>query len=244
MSFVSVTQQFNTTNSMGRLMLNVLLSFAQFEREIAGERIRDKIAASKKKGMWMGGTVPLGYDWKDRALVINQAEAETIRTIFRLYLKLGNVRAVVIEAARLGLRTKLRIDATGHRTGGNFFRRGHVYAVLRNPIYVGRIPHDGQSYLGTHPPLIRETMWQSVQEKLAANRQGKWTRSGAQDERNLLVGLLFDAKGDRFTPSHSLKNGRRYRYYVEHALVTGEEPAKASYAVYQRTRSRTQCGME
>ena len=226
-SFVSITQQFNTTTSMGRLMLNVLLSFAQFEREIAGERIRDKIAASKKKGMWMGGTVPLGYDWKDRALVINPAEAETIRTLFRLYLKHGNVRAVVTEAGRLSLRTKVRINAPNRRTGGNSLRRGHIYAVLRNPIYVGRIPHDGQSYPGAHPPLVTETMWRAVQDKLAANRQGKWTRSGARDERNLLVGLLFDTKGNRFTPSHSLKNGRRYRYYVEHSLMTGEKAAKS-----------------
>ena len=153
-SFVSVTQQFNTTSSMGRLTLNVLLSFAQFEREVTGERIRDKIAASKKKGMWMGGNVPLGYDASERTLVINPAEAETVRRIFALYRDLGCVRRVKEEADRLGLRTKRSTTANGTERGGKPFSRGHIYGLLSNPIYTGRIAHKGQLYPGQHPALI------------------------------------------------------------------------------------------
>jgi DNA invertase Pin-like site-specific DNA recombinase len=147
-SFVSVTQQFNTTTSMGRLTLNMLLSFAQFEREVTGERIRDKIGASKRKGMWMGGVVPLGFDAVERKLVINKAEAETVRTLFRLYLKLGNVRRVQREADRLGLRTKARKPNNGRRPGGAPFTRGHIYKLLANPIYVGDIVHKGERFGG------------------------------------------------------------------------------------------------
>jgi DNA invertase Pin-like site-specific DNA recombinase len=150
-SFVSVTQQFNTTSSMGRLTLNVLLSFAQFEREVTGERIRDKIAASKKKGMWMGGNVPLGYDADERTLVINPAEAETVRRIFALYRELGCVRRVKEEADRLGLRTKCRTAANGVERGGKRFSRGHLYTLLSNPIYTGQIVHKGQLHPRTAP---------------------------------------------------------------------------------------------
>jgi DNA invertase Pin-like site-specific DNA recombinase len=153
-SFVSVTQQFNTTSSMGRLTLNVLLSFAQFEREVPGERIRDKIAASKKKGMWMGGVVPLGYDASERTLVINPAEAETVSRIFALYRELGCVRRVKGEADRIGLRTKRSITANGIARGGKMFSRGHIYRLLSNPIYIGQIAHKGQRYPGQHPALI------------------------------------------------------------------------------------------
>src|SRR5207245_3560735 len=153
-SFVSVTQQFNTTSSMGRLTLNVLLSFAQFEREVTGERIRDKIAASKKKGMWMGGNVPLGYDASERMLVINPAEAETARRIFALYRELGCVRRVKEEADRLGLITKRSMTAKGSERGGRSFSRGHIYHLLSNPIYIGEIAHNGQLYPGQHPPPI------------------------------------------------------------------------------------------
>src|ERR1700736_658372 len=142
-SFVSVTQQFNTTSSMGRLTLNVLLSFAQFEREVTGERIRDKIAASKKKGMWMGGNVPLGYDASERTLLINPAEAETVRRVFALYRELGCVRRVKQEADRLGLRTKCSMTTNGTERGGKPFSRGHLYTLLSNPIYTGRIAHKG-----------------------------------------------------------------------------------------------------
>src|SRR5438552_3120505 len=162
-SFVSVTQQFNTTSSMGRLTLNVLLSFAQFEREVTGERIRDKIAASKKKGMWMGGLVPLGYDLRDHELVINPAGAEMIRTLFRLYRELGTVRRVKEAADRLGLVTKQRQQRSGRLTGGEPFTRGHLYKILSNPLYIGEIEHKGVQYPGQHPPLIDGATWDAVQ---------------------------------------------------------------------------------
>ena len=226
-SFVSVTQQFNTTTSMGRLMLNVLLSFAQFEREIAGERIRDKIAASKKKGMWMGGSVPLGYDWKNKKLIINETEAKTVRALFELYLKLGNVRLVVTEAARRGLRTKIRPMAKGQRIGGHEFRRGHIYAILRNPLYVGRVPHKDQSYAAEHNPILSKKIWQATQDRLGQNLQGTARLpKRAKEQAGFLLGLLYDEEGNRFTPSHTRKGNRHYRYYVEQALVTGETQAK------------------
>ncbi len=161
-SFVSVTQQFNTSTSMGRLTLNVLLSFAQFEREVTGERIRDKIAASKKKGMWMGGLPPLGYDVVDKKLVINQEEAESVRMLFRLYMELGSVRRLKREADRQGLVTKRR-NATGRVTGGKFFTRGHLYQLLHNPIYAGDIAHRGKTYPGQHKGIIDRQTWTAVQ---------------------------------------------------------------------------------
>ena len=212
-SFVSVTQQFNTTSSMGRLTLNVLLSFAQFEREVTGERIRDKIAASKKKGMWMGGNVPLGYDADERALVINPAEAETVRRIFALYRELGCVRRVKEEADRLGLKTKRRTIAGGPERGGTSFSRGHIYQLLANPIYTGRIAHKGQLYPGQHPALIDHETWTAVRQQHAA-KAGHHRRSPKAAEPSLLAGLLVDARGQRFTPSHAVKRGRRYRYYA------------------------------
>src|SRR6266480_3263229 len=168
-SFVSVTQQFNTTSSMGRLTLNVLLSFAQFEREVTGERIRDKIAASKKKGMWTGGNVPLGYDASERTLIVNPVEAETVRCIFALYRRLGCVRRVKEEADRLGLRTKCGTTANGTERGGKPFSRGHLYTLLSNPIYTGRIAHKGQLYPGQHPALIEDETWSAVRNQLAGN---------------------------------------------------------------------------
>src|SRR6202521_685296 len=168
-SFVSVTQQFNTTSSMGRLTLNVLLSFAQFEREVTGERIRDKIAASKKKGMWMGGNVPLGYDASERTLVVNPAEAETVRRIFALSLDLGGVRRVKEEADRLGLRTKRSTTANGNACGGKPFSRGHIYTLLSNPIYTGRIAHKGELHPGQQAALIDDESWYTVRDQLAAN---------------------------------------------------------------------------
>ena len=212
-SFVSVTQQFNTTTSMGRLTLNVLLSFAQFEREVTGERIRDKVAASKKKGMWMGGWVPIGYDLKDRALYINKAEAETVRTIFRLYLELGNVQSVQAELEKRRLTTKPRATATGRMIGALPFRRGHIYHILSNPIYIGEIRHKDSRHLGQHPALIKRATWDAVQSQLRANGQKHKTRA-EPNSANMLAGLLFDDQGNRFTPTHSLKNGKRYRYYA------------------------------
>jgi DNA invertase Pin-like site-specific DNA recombinase len=218
-SFVSVTQQFNTTSSMGRLTLNVLLSFAQFEREVTGERIRDKIAASKKKGMWMGGNVPLGYDADERTLVINPAEAETVRRIFALYRELGCVRRVKEEADRLGLRTKCRTAANGAERGGKPFSRGHLYTLLSNPIYTGQIMHKGQLHPGQQPALIDDASWSIVRDQLATNTSDHRHKAKAA-EPSLLAGLLVDARGERLTPSHAVKKGRRYRYYVSAVLIT------------------------
>src|SRR6202171_12993 len=170
-SFVSVTQQFNTTSSMGRLTLNVLLSFAQFEREVTGERIRDKIAASKKKGMWMGGNVPLGYDVKDLKLIINEPEAATVRVIFRRYAELGSVALLKAELDRLGIVSKRREGAGGRLAGGQHFSRGALYLMLQNRIYRGEITHQGTAYPGQHKAIIDPELWQTVQDKLAANRQ-------------------------------------------------------------------------
>ena len=218
-SFVSVTQQFNTTSSMGRLTLNVLLSFAQFEREVTGERIRDKIAASKKKGMWMGGNAPLGYHASERTLVINSAEAETVRCIFALYRELGCVRRVKAEADRLELRTKHSTTASGTERGGRSFSRGHIYHILSNPIYIGEIAHKGQLYSGQHPALIDAETWTAVRDQLVTNATNHRRKADAA-EPSLLAGLLTDARGERFTPSHAVKKGGRYRYYVSSALIT------------------------
>ena len=165
LQFVSVTQQFNTTSSMGRLTLNVLLSFAQFEREVTGERIRDKIAASKKKGMWMGGNPPLGYHASERTLVIHLAEAKTVRHLFTLYLQLGCVRRVKDEADRLGLTTTRSTTTNGVERGGKPFSRGHIHRLLSNPIYTGRIAHKGQLYPGQHPALIEHETWTAVRSE-------------------------------------------------------------------------------
>src|SRR6202048_2397846 len=212
-SFVSVTQQFNTTSSMGRLTLNVLLSFAQLEREVLGERTRDKIAASKKKGMWMGGIVPLGYDASERTLVINTAEAETVRRVFALYRELGCVRRVKEEADRLGISTKCRTTAGGTERGGKPFSRGHIYRLLSNPIYIGEIAHKGQLYPGQHPALIDAYTWAAARDQLAANARDH-RRKAHTTEPSLLAGVLVDARGERLTASHAVKKGRRYRYYV------------------------------
>ena len=212
-SFVSITQQFNTTTSMGRLTLNMLLSFAQFEREVTGERIRDKIAASKRKGMWMGGVVPLGYDVIDRKLVINEAEAETVRTLFRLYQQHASVRAVKEEADCRGLRAKLRRPNNGRRHGGAPFTRGHIYKLLSNPIYVGEIVHKGERNAGQHEAIIDRETWDAVHEQLVRNAVVRQRHSNAKAP-SLLAGLIFDQAGDRMVPSHASKAGRRYRYYV------------------------------
>jgi len=219
-SFVSITQQFNTTTSMGRLTLNVLLSFAQFEREVIGERVRDKIAASKKKGMWMGGMPPLGYDVKERKLIVNDAEAHTVINIYRRYLALKSVRALADELAAGGIRSKHRIRPDGTEYGSQKLSRGALYLMLQNRIYRGEITHQGQSYPGDHPAIVEEPLWDEVQALLAANRIERAT--GARTPHSsLLTGLLFDDKGDRLTPTYAIKNGTRYRYYVSTGLVTG-----------------------
>ena len=226
-SFVSVTQQFNTTTSMGRLTQNVLLSFAQFEREVTSERIRDKIAASKQKGMWMGGSVPLGYDAVNRKLRINAEEAKTVRLLFDLYLKLGSVRRLQDECQRLGLRTKLRTMMDGRRSGGTAFSRGHLYRILSSPIYIGRIPHKNRSYEGEHGAIINAETWDKVQAQLAMNAGRKRGRASSKHP-SLLTGLLFTAEGVPFTPSHAVNHGRRYRYYVERSLLTADAAAGKS----------------
>ena len=217
-SFVSITQAFNTTTSMGRLTLNVLLSFAQFEREVTGERIRDKVAASKKKGMWMGGHVPLGYDAIDRKLVINEAEAATVRTLFALYLDHGTARAVQTAAKQYRLRTKIRQKRDRTTSGGASFGRGYLYQILSNPLYVGEIRHRRKVYPGEHDAIIDRELWAAVQRQLCANRVNRRNGNNAK-EPSLLAGLLFDCEGNRFTPSHAIKNGHRYRYYVERSLI-------------------------
>lgn len=218
-SFVSVTQQFNTTTSMGRLTLNMLLSFAQFEREIAGERIRDKIAASKAKGMWMGGNVPLGYDVKDRKLIVNEVEAETVRMVFRRYAELGSVRSLGHELDRLGVVSKRREGASGVLAGGNRFSRGALYTLLQNHLYRGEIAHQDKIYPGQHEPIIDAQLWEVVQEKLSGNRQARALGANAE-KPSLFAGLIVDGNGQRMTPTHAVKTGRRYRYYVSTSLIT------------------------
>ena len=217
-SFVSVTQQFNTTSSMGRLTLNMLLSFAQFEREVTGERIRDKIAASKKKGMWMGGNVPLGYDAKDRKLLINKAEAKAVRHIYRRYATLGSVLALKDELDRDGIKSKVRIDRFNRRTGGKALARGTLYLMLQNRIYRGEIVHKEACYPGEHDAIIDQTLWDEVQQKLATNRIDRAT-GGSALQPSLIAGLIYDDAGERMTPSHANKKGTRYRYYVSRGLI-------------------------
>ena len=219
-SFVSITQQFNTTTSMGRLTLNVLLSFAQFEREVSGERIRDKIAASKKKGMWMGGLPSLGYDVQNRKLVVNEEEAGTVVHIFRRYLELRSVRPLQAELDAVGIRSKRRILADGTPFGGQKLSRGALYLMLQNRIYRGEITHKGNSYPGEHQPIVDEVLWDQVQAILAENRVDRATGADAK-QPSLLAGLIFDESGERLTPSHAVKKGTRYRYYVSTSLITG-----------------------
>ncbi|HEX2552747.1 MAG TPA: recombinase family protein [Microvirga sp.] len=223
-SFVSVTQSFNTTSSMGRLTLNVLLSFAQFEREVTGERIRDKIAASKKKGLWMGGCVPLGYEADGRTLKVNEGEAETVRTIYRLYLELGSVDFLREALERQGVRTKVRTGQEGSR-GGGIFSRGHLYRVLQNPLYIGRISHKGQVYDGQHAAIIDVDTWERVQATLSERGREHRVRGKAR-QPSLLANLLFDEEGVRLTCTHAVKDGKRYRYYVR-AAREGEGRGRA-----------------
>jgi site-specific DNA recombinase len=219
-SFVSITQQFNTTTSMGRLTLNMLLSFAQFEREVTGERIRDKIAASKKKGLWMGGNPPLGYDVNDRKLIVNESEAERVRHIFQRFAALGSVRLLSHELDRDGIVSKARRSANGEPYGAKPLARGALYLMLQNKIYRGEIVHRETSYPGEHAAIIDEELWNLVAERLAANRTEHNSGATAQSP-SLLVRLLHDETGKPKTPTHAVKNGKRYRYYISRALVTG-----------------------
>jgi site-specific DNA recombinase len=212
-SFVSVTQAFNTTTSMGRLTLNVLLSFAQFEREVTGERIRDKIAASKARGMWMGGVVPLGYEVVDRKLVICELDAETVRMIFQRYLALGSVLALQAALSAQNVRSRTRISRAGKTYGNTIFSRGALYLMLKNRIYLGQICHKGKAYPGEHAAVIDANLFEAVATKLEQNRIDTLHGTRA-DQPSLLTGLIWDGEGRRMSPSHACKATKRYRYYV------------------------------
>jgi len=226
-SFVSVTQSFNTTTSMGRLTLNVLLSFAQFEREVTGERIRDKIAASKKKGMWMGGVPPLGYDLPTdkttRKLVINPAEAEQVRRIFGLYLKLGTVSRLMDQLEAEGARSKAWTNSRGEPKGGLPFSRGALFHLLKNRVFVGEIVHGSTSVPDAHPPIVESEVFDQVQAQLAANASDRKDRPLRSADLPL-KGRLFDADGAPMSPSFGYgRGGRVYRYYVSAPLQQGRK---------------------
>jgi len=212
-ALVSVTQQFNTTSSMGRLTLNVLLSFAQFERELTAERIRDKFAASKRKGMWMGGRVPLGYDLKERQLRINDAEAALVRRLYQRYLELGCVSKLSKELIAQGVLSKQRVSRRGPVSGGVVYSRGALYALLKNRLYLGEIAYRGQIYPGEHEAIIDRVLWERVQRQLNARRKARSQGVRARSP-SLLLGRVYDPSGQRYTPSYSVKNAKRYRYYV------------------------------
>jgi len=254
-SFVSVTQSFNTATSMGRLTLNVLLSFAQFEREVTAERIRDKIAASKKKGLWMGGAIPLGYEPDGRTLKIVEQEAQTVRALFDLYLQHGTIKAVKQDADRLSLRTKARlkmptkagagknrqimdehglvptdglaeinaiaVDADRRIVGDVPFEPSHIHYILSNPVYAGRIRHRAQIHEGQHQAIVDPETWEMVQERLKDGAARKRGKPGSGSNSTLLASKMVDETGDRLTPSHANKKGRRYRYYVSNRLISG-----------------------
>ena len=212
-SFVSITQQFNTTTSMGRLTLNILLSFAQFEREVIGERIRDKFAASRRKGMWMGGTPPLGYDVRDRKLVVNETEAELVRLIFKRFLRVGSATKLAQELRRAGHTTKSWTTQDGKHRPGKPIDKGAIYKILNNRIYLGEAVHKGTSYPGEHEAIIDRGTWDKVHAILAENTVARANGTRAQTPA-LLRGLIFAPGGQAMTPSHSRKDGRLYRYYV------------------------------
>jgi DNA invertase Pin-like site-specific DNA recombinase len=225
-SFVSVTQSFNTTTSMGRLTLNILLSFAQFEREVTAERIRDKIAASKRKGLRVGGPVPLGYVVKDKALVLDPEEAAHVRFIFERYLALGCLTALAADLAERGIRTKVRHLKDGRTRGGIPFTKGPLAYLLRNPVYVGDVVHKGTVHRGQHPPILERALFDAVQARLAANAASRSRSVVGSDAR--LLGRLFDDRGNRMTPTHSNKRGVRYRYYVSCVLAQGRKDEAGS----------------
>jgi DNA invertase Pin-like site-specific DNA recombinase len=219
-SFVSITQQFNTTTSMGRLTLNVLLSFAQFEREVTSERIRDKIAASKRKGLWVGGMVPLGYKVKNRKVVVIKNEAERVRTIFRRYSELGSLNLLMEDLRKREIVTKVRRLSTGQIIGGIPFTRGPLAHLLRNRFYIGEVAFKGEIYPGEQPVILDRKLFEAVQRKLDEQRTDH-TTTRAKSEA-LLMGRIFDNRGNRMTPSYSGKNNKRYRYYLSSALAQGQ----------------------
>src|ERR1700726_4312586 len=225
---------FNTTTSMGRLTLNILLSFAQFEREVTGERIRDKIAASKRKGMWMGGVVPLGYETCDRRIVIDEGEAETVRYIFRRYQELGCVRLLKEDLDRRGILSKRRTSKDGIESGGRSFSRGALYALLSNPIYVGEIRHKKVCHPGQHEAILDRAVWERTQQQLRQHRV-RSKRRDARVEKSPLTGRLVDENGDGLTPSHARKGERKYRYYASRNFpAQGLAPSRGGWRLPAR----------
>jgi site-specific DNA recombinase len=223
-SFVAVTQQFNTTTSMGRLTLNVLLSFAQFEREVISERIRDKVAASKRKGMWMGGLAPFGYEVRDRRLLVNPDEAPKVKHIFDRYLELGTVRELKKDLATQGLVSATRMSKSGNTRGGTAFSRGALYHLLSSPIYVGEIPHKTARYAGQHEALISRELWDRVQLLLRrkTRRQHQSGQPDAHAQQSPLTSKIFDEGGEPLYAQGAAKGKRRYRYYVSRDLVRSD----------------------
>ena len=227
-SFVSITQSFNTTSSMGRLTLNVLLSFAQFEREVIGERVRDKIAASKRKGLWVGGPVPLGYRCLDKKLEIVPEEADAVRTIFSLYLELGSMGALIAELDRRSIRTKVNGRRDGRQSGGIRFGVGPLAHLIKNRFYIGEVTYRGEVHRGEHEAILCRDLFEAVQEKLAANAVARQVR--LKGSAALLTGRLFDDRGNRMSPTHANKKGARYRYYVSQALLQNRKAEAGSIA--------------
>jgi DNA invertase Pin-like site-specific DNA recombinase len=227
-SFVSITQSFNTTSSMGRLTLNVLLSFAQFEREVIGERVRDKIAASKRKGLWVGGPVPLGYRCIDKKLVVVPEEAEVVRTIFARYLELGSMGALLTELDRQGIRTKVNGRRDGCSSGGIRFGVGSLAHLLKNRFYLGEVTYRGEVHRGEHAPILGRDVFEAVQAKRAANSVARQVR--LRGSAAILTGRLFDDRGNRMSPTHANKRGVRYRYYVSHAILQNRKAEAGSIA--------------
>src|SRR5262249_55218280 len=217
---VSVTQQFNTTTSMGRLTLNVLLSFAQFEREVTSERIRDKIAASKRKGLWVGGPLPLGYVMKDGKIIVVESEAEQVRLVFRRYLELSGVNALVRDLKERNIRTKTRLLATGGTRGGIPFERGTLFYLLRNRFYIGEVGYKGDILPGEQRPIMERALVDALQQKLTERGTARTSVRNPGD--HLVTGLLFDDAGHRMAPTHATKAGIRYRYYVSLPCLHGE----------------------
>ena len=228
-SFVSVTQQFNTTTSMGRLTLNVLLSFAQFEREVTSERIRDKIAASKRKGLWVGGTLPLGYEMKEGKIAIIEEEAELVRSIFRRYLELGSVNELLRDLRERNIRTKTRLLATGATRGGIPFGRGALYYLLSNHFYIGEVKYKNEILPGEQPPIMDRALFDAVRQKSLDQWSHRTTVRNKSD--HLLTGLLFDDAGHRMVPTHATKAGIRYRYYVSTPVLHGEAKTASAGSV-------------
>ena len=225
-SFVAVTQQFNTTTSMGRLTLNVLLSFAQFERELSSERVRDKVAASRKKGKWTGGGIPLGYDTKDKKLIVHQPEAESVRYIYRRYLELKCLRRLTADLNEKGIVSKQRTSSSGRDTGGIRFTYGPLAYLLKNRTYLGEMGHKGSWFPGEHEAIIDPALFNAVQELLTTNSVIRHQQR--TDNQALLKGLLFDDRGNRMSPSFSTKRGVRYRFYVSSAILSGRRDQAGS----------------